>query len=149
VSDDGLREVELLMQDLKANFVSGRVSEGILDAQKIEKDANGMARPYLEVMIQEPYGSQTDRTLDGEKAQPMIQPFTIRVWAVDPETCRLLAAAVRSHIRGLQYTDNMTEILVRGGGSFEPKDSDSVPSLWARLITAETTINMSTAQAGV
>lgn len=143
MSSDGIAESEAILNYMK-KWAGGRITEELNDDAVIVKDAQGYTRPYIVISFLEPFGMNSDRSLDGEGAQPMMMPWTATLWGSSAKTLRQLAGSIRNDVRGQKFTDNMSEIEVVGGGSFAPKDSDGVPSLYARTISCQNRLNMST-----
>ncbi|ACY35921.1 hypothetical protein CMP1-25 [Clavibacter phage CMP1] len=143
MSSNGIAESEAILSYMK-KWAGGRVSEELNDDSVIVRDSLGMIRPYVIISFLEPFGMNSDRSLDGEGAQPMMMPWTATLWGPSAKNLRQLAGSIRNDVRGKKFTENMSEIEVVGGGSFAPKDADGVPSLYARTISCQNRINMST-----
>lgn len=140
---DGLAEQEALLAYLRENLFGGRVHDSLPDDAILERDEQQNVRPYAVVWFGELYDSAADRSIAGEEQQPVIMPVTVECWAADSATVRRCAAAVRVALRGWRANDNMTELRLRGGGSFNSTDATGRPSRFMRAVNGEALLNMS------
>lgn len=121
----------------------GRVLDFIPDDKSIPRDSNGDIQPYITVAFGEPYRAARDRSITGEEDQPMVWPVSATAWGKTTSDTRPTANAIRVLMIGWAPSNNCTPFSGGGGGSFASTDASGRPTLSARTVGLESTVNQS------
>lgn len=146
MSFDGVAEILATRDRLKANLVGGRVYLGLPDDEQLERDTNGIVKPYIVVYPTTPITGQTERQMGvGPERQPHILPLTIAAFASTETTALLTVAAIMKWTLGwAPGGDNSTPYEIPGGYSIAKMDAQKKPTRFEQGINLLSTINMQT-----
>ena len=142
MSFDGDFERLAILARARAYLLGGRVHNGVPDDTDLERNEQGLVKPYAVLHWGAIYASPDDRTIMGEEEQPHVMPFSIACYAPSAQAAQASAGAARSLFVGWQPSPGSEEIVVPSGLSFRDRDSTAGPTLSVEVVALETVINV-------
>jgi hypothetical protein len=146
MSFDGVAEVEATIARLKGALVGGRVHDGLPDDTELERDANGVIKPFIIVLSTTPVGMKTERRLAvSEQSQPFVLPITVTAFADTQSAARNTVGGILRQLVGWQPGGaNSTPFETPGGYTATRQDAQKKPTRFEQGVNLLTTINMQT-----
>ena len=143
MSSDGIAEQNAIIAHASA-LVGGRIFSSMPEEATLPIDpGTGLIRPYIVITFGQSVPSGTDRSIEGEAAQPLIMPPRFECWAADYDQARIVAGAVRTRFIGYAPTEGSSEMRLGRGYSLNNQDSTGRPTRFVELVAFELIYNLS------
>lgn len=142
MSTDGEFERKAIAARARAYLLGGRVYNGVPDDAALERNAQGLVKPYAVLHWGAIYASPSQRSIMGEQDQPHVMPFSVALYAPNADAAQASAAAVRELFIGWIPSPGSEEIVVPGGLAFRDRDATAGPTLAVEVVPFETVINV-------
>lgn len=140
---DASADEQAILQRLKTRLWNGRVYDEIPDEQRLERDENGLIKPYIIMTFGTLFPSASDRSIEGAQQQPYVLPFVGESWGATLAQARAGGYGIIQSLTGFKPSENASEIELSGGGGGFTKYDQGRPVRFLRPVSGMCIVNMS------